>query len=549
MKRLTLILLIGIMLIGACLRLYNLGAVPISPDWDEAALGYNAYSILQTGRDEYGKLFPVVLRSFDDYKPALYTYFVIPAILAFDLTTFAVRLPSVVFGLLAILATFFLVRELFKRDDLSLIAALLLAVSPWHLQFSRVAFETSVGAAFNIFTALLFIKGLRKPWLLTLAAIVAGLNIYMYQSLKVFVPLFILLLVVVYRKQLFSLPKRYLGYAIVAGLITVLPMAIYILSNNQSLTRAQSTSILADKNTLLRMNVLRVEENKKRGDVIGLVFDNRRVEYAKSVVSGYIAHFDLNWIFIRGDLERHHAPGMGLLYLWELPFLFLGIYFLLFHALFGKHKEAKLLLLGWFLIAPVPASVTSGVPHAVRTMNFLPTFQIFVAIGLLISILLIFRAKFMTPIKWIAASCFLIVVFGNLFYYLNQYFVQQNYYTAREWQYGYAEAIPYVQSVADAYDRIVISDRAPMDQSYIFFLFHTKFPPHEYQKLSSEMREGGRVMRKIGKYEFRGIAWDNEEKSTRTLYLGTPSEIPSNIAALKTVNYPDGSPAMKVAIK
>src|SRR3990167_8598168 len=83
--------------IASVLRLWQLGKVPSSPDWDEVALGYNAYSILQTGRDEYGKFLPIVLRSFDDYKPALYVYLAIPAIKLFGLNVFAVRLPSAFF--------------------------------------------------------------------------------------------------------------------------------------------------------------------------------------------------------------------------------------------------------------------------------------------------------------------------------------------------------------------------------------------------------------------------------------------------------------------
>lgn len=98
-------ILIFIILLAAVLRLWNLGGVPLSPDWDEAALGYNAYSILHTGRDEYGKFMPVILKSFDDYKPALYAYTIIPFIAVFDLSVVAVRLPSALFGILTVCMT------------------------------------------------------------------------------------------------------------------------------------------------------------------------------------------------------------------------------------------------------------------------------------------------------------------------------------------------------------------------------------------------------------------------------------------------------------
>src|SRR5215469_1838474 len=97
-KKLNIILLFGIIIIASILRLWQIANVPPSPDWDEVALGYNAYSILQTGKDEYGSFLPIVLRSYDDYKPALYTYLVIPFIRIFGLNIVAVRLPAAIIG-------------------------------------------------------------------------------------------------------------------------------------------------------------------------------------------------------------------------------------------------------------------------------------------------------------------------------------------------------------------------------------------------------------------------------------------------------------------
>ena len=75
-----------ILVIASILRLYQLGHVPVSLDWDEVSLGYNAYSILKTGKDEFGQQLPLILRSFDDYKPALYAYLLIPFIFIFGLS-------------------------------------------------------------------------------------------------------------------------------------------------------------------------------------------------------------------------------------------------------------------------------------------------------------------------------------------------------------------------------------------------------------------------------------------------------------------------------
>ena len=527
-------------MVASVLRFYQLGSVPPSPDWDEAALGYNAYSILQTGKDEYNQPFPVVLRSFDDYKPALYVYLAIPPIKVFGLNVFSVRLPSAIFGILTVLATYFLVKELFKRDDLALLSAFLLAISPWHIQFSRVAFETNVGLAFNIFMVLFFIKGLKRPWLLSLSAVFSTFAIYTYQSEKVFTPLLVLTLCIVYYKSLLKLSKKYILAAGIIGAIAIMPMISYISTNKGALDRAQATLAFSDKTTYLKQNIVRLKYDQESGDLLGKIFDNRRVLYLKTGISGYISHFDLNWLFITGDIDRHHAHSMGLLYMWELPFILLGIYSLLFNFRFENWDKRSLqLIFAWFFIAPLPAAFTSGVPHAVRTINFLPTYQVFTAVG----ILLFFRHLSKTKLKiatikltHLIYATFSVVVLLNFFYYIDNYFVQQNYFQSKEWQYGYREAVEYVNENEDRYEKIVVSDHEPLDQSHIFFLFYKRYPPQNY------MNNGQR----IEKYEFRSIDWSKEDKSSAILYIGRPNDFDENAKVIKTINYLNGEPAIKI---
>src|SRR5437868_4259461 len=98
MKRTTLIILICITLFAGILRLWRLDTVPAGFNIDEAAFGYNAYSILKTGKDEYGTFLPLSLKSFGDYKAAGYAYIDIPFIALFGLNEFSVRLPSAILG-------------------------------------------------------------------------------------------------------------------------------------------------------------------------------------------------------------------------------------------------------------------------------------------------------------------------------------------------------------------------------------------------------------------------------------------------------------------
>lgn len=544
MNKKILVFLTFVTIVASVLRLWQLGEVPISPDWDEVALGYNAYSIMQTGRDEYGEFFPIVLRSFDDYKPALYAYLSIPSISIFGLNIFSVRLPSAIFGILTVFAVFFLVRELFKKNDIALLTSFLLAISPWHIQFSRIAFEANVGVSLNVLSVLFFIKGLKKPWFFIISSFLAGISIYIYQSEKVFIPLLFLALIIVFRKQLFSVPKKYIFTSLVVGLIVVMPMVIYIVGSKNSLERARGVSIFSQSNAILEFSSKRILEDKKYNSFLGLVIDNRRIAFAKQIVAGYLSHFDLNWLFIKGDIARHHAPNMGLIYLFELPFIFIGIYALCFG---NFDKKTKIVIFTWFFIAPIPASITTGVPHAVRTINLLPTFQILSAIGIISVLRKISNFKF--QIRYLIFSLCLLFFIFNFSYYLNQYFVQQNYFNADQWQYGYSHVVPVVEEIEKNYKKIIVSNQPPMDQSYMFFLFYLKYSPQSYQINSQNVSGGFMENHFFGKYEFRPIEWDKEEGQSDTLYVGRPLDFPINVSLKKEVFYPDGRSAMKVITK
>lgn len=546
-----------ILLLAAVLRFWGLGQNPPSPDWDEVAIGYNAYSLLETGRDEYGAKFPLVFRSFDDYKPPLYFYLTMPAVKLFGLNVFAVRFPSALAGVLAVLGTYFLVYELFffskvqeqtrkvarsptggGRHAIALLASFFLAVSPWSLYFSRIAFEANTGVTLNIFGVVFFLYALRKnPWFLTISAAFFGFALFVYHSERIFVPFLIVGLIFIFHRKLWQFKKQVLAAALV-GLIFVIPM-VKILTQKESLMRFQGTSIYAEKTQLLARNIAKIEADQARGDRIGLLFDNRRVTYAVTFISGYISHFSPKWLFLAGDEARHHAPDIGLLYLWDIPFLLAGIFFLV-----SQKGWPRTFLLWWFLIAPVAAAPTSGTPHAVRTITFLPTFQIFTALGLVA----FWRFLIACPVirLWrifVVFFTFLLLIF-NFIYFIHIYSVHMPIEYSKSWQYGYRQAVDYVKENSSKYDKIVVSTK--LERPYMFFLFYLKYDPKRY------LAEGGTAsggfaewQNKFGKYEFREINWEKEEKNPRVLYIGTPKEIPANV--LETIYYLGGEEAMRIA--
>ena len=554
-NKIIFLLLILIFSIGALLRLYHLGSTPPSLNWDEVSLGYNAWSILTTGRDEFGEFLPVILRSYDDYKPALYSYFLIPFIALIGMSDIVVRLPSALFGSFGIVLVYFLVKEIFieksiefsnKKIDtrfLGLAAAFLFAISPWDIQFSRIAFESQIGTILNLLSLLFFLKGIRKGLFFPLSFLFASLSIHMYQSEKVFVPLMLIFISLLNVKKIWVSQKYYYLIGVIIAFVVALPLLLNILTNEDVLLRAKGVSVFSNQTALLSRSSQKLIADKDAGYIPGLIMDNRRVEFIRQVGAGYLSHFDLNWLFISGDIGRHHAPSMGLLYLWELPILFVGIYLL---AFLKVKKEIKILLIGYLLLVPIPASITSGVPHAVRTMNFLGILEIVMALGLFQIVIWSFAKR--SILKMVLFGVLGLFALLNFSYYLNQYFVQQNYYNSVDWLYGYRQAVDFIQPIHKKYPQIVVSNAQPLDQSHMFFLFYTQYPPEKYLKEGGTASGGFRESEnKFSNYIFRPIDWNSEEAGN--LIVGRPSDIPDDVNPLSVIKYLNGVPAIVIAEK
>lgn len=538
-KYTVLIILSFIVLFAGFLRFYELGNNPPSLDWDEASLGYNAYSILKTGKDEYGNSFPISIRSFDDYKPAAYAYLTIPGVYLFGLNEFSVRFPSALFGTLTVLTTFLLVKELFKREDVALLSAALLAISPWHLQFSRAAFESNLGVSFFVLGILLFLKGIKNGRFLIFSFIFFALSFYSYHSIRLILPVFIVGLLLYYRNEIWKI-RNYFIIGILVAFVLGLPFMVNFLSGSGNLSRFSSVTVLTPTGTLDK-SIKELQYDKERGDFLGTVFHNRRIVYTLTVIKGYLDHYNLNFLFITGDgIDRHHPVNFGMMYLVELPFLFLGLFYL-----FHKKIKGMFILFFWFLVAPLASSLTSGTPHPVRALTFLPTLQIFVAFGILWFTYLVLKLKSQLVRNTSILLFFLFFSF-NFLYYIHQYYIHTPIETSAAWQYGYREVFREVSRIEDKYEKILVTYK--YDQPYIFYLFYNRIDPAWYQKHWDYLETGEieRSRRKIGKYEFRDINFGEDSKLPKTLIIGTPSEIPES-KSIKEIRFLDGSVAFRFA--
>ncbi|MEK7159978.1 MAG: glycosyltransferase family 39 protein [Patescibacteria group bacterium] len=548
-KNIYYIILLVIIFISLFLRLYKINSNPPSLDWDEVSMGYNAYSLLKTGADEYGNRLPLNIRSFGDYKPPLYTYLAVPSISVFGFNETGVRFPSAVFGFLSVIVIYFLVKEIFKdwdkqrKEKLALLTALFWGVSPWSLQFSRTAFEGNVGLFFFMLGFLLFLKGLKNPKIIAFAVISFSLSVYSYHSFVLVVPLFIIFCLLFFRKEVFTNIKYYI-FALVIGLLFAIPVVSSFVSTGGSGSRLSMVSIF--ETDILIPSIKQLEYDRLQGDTLGALFDNRRVVYFLTVAKNYFDHWNPDFLFFNGDGgKQHHAVNMGMLYLWELPFILLGVYHLL-----QKRTKSSLLIVIAFLIAPLPSAFSTGTPHPVRAIVMAPFFSMFSALGVINALQKISNIKYQIlkiRIKYLIFSLGFLFFIFNFFYYIHKYYVHTPIEYSDWWQYGNKEALSEAKSLEGKYGKIIYTYK--YDQPYIYYLFYNKIDPFWYQKNWDYLKTGNveRMKRIIGKYEFRNINWERDSKLNNALLIGSPEEIPENAKGLiKTIYFLDGSVAFRV---
>lgn len=495
-------LLILVLILAACLRFYKLGEVPPSISWDEAAVGYNSWTIGQYLRDEWGNFLPPYFKSFEDDKHPVHVYLTVISVAIFGLTDFAVRFPVALLGVVNVLMIYLLTKKLFGKPWIGLAAAISMAISPYNLQFSRFNHEANFALFFFLLGSWLFFKAVNgQPFLLLLSAVSFGVDLITYHSVKVVLP--ILLGYLLFTN--YSLLKSIKGYSLGAGMI-ILTFIIFILINPSlsGLARVKQTSFSEDriKETYLYQQT-----------------QNLNLGWANLVASRYLAHFSLTNLVISGDINpKFSIQTVGILYKMELLFLVAGMM-----TLAKKPNKVKGFILLWLLVSPIPASITGGadeVPHAGRALFLMGSLVVVNALGLA-------RLIQMVKIRTLQVVL-LVVVIGAIGFelrsYLSSYYFDYSKVRAIDWQFGMRDVVKFVKDNPQ-YRQVFMTD--VRSQPYVFFLYYLKTPPSEFlQKLEYNQTPSRSysLVTKFNKYNFGN--WDTIESSplTGVLYILTPSQ-------------------------
>lgn len=448
MKNVPKIIFAIIFVIAVFFRFWNLSSLPSGLNWDEISHGYNAYSLLKTGHDQWGQAWPIFnFRAYGDYPTTANLYFTIPSIAVFGLNAFSIRLPSAIFGLLFVVFNYLLAKIIFKNEKLALFNMLLAALSPWTIFPSRAVFQSNLSQFFFIAGLYYFYKSLLKPKKAYLSALLFGISLYSYHNTRIAVPLLISFFIIYYWRQLKN--KTHL-YALIIFLLLAIPNLLNLFSP-ESQARNRWVGIINPNS----INLINEERRLYTGPAIfNRLINNKVLYFTTQLTRNYLDLFNPLPLFFRGSSNyQFNPPNTGILFIVLLPFFYFGLFRL--RQFFIP-----------FLIALLPAALTVGDFPSIRATIALPFY--FLAISYGISFIKISKIFYLI----------VLVFFLEFFLYWSKY-LQYNQEYSQNWQYGYQEMVSKLKADYSQFDHIYITKK--YGEAHEFILFYWPWDPKSFR--------------------------------------------------------------------
>lgn len=539
------LLLLIIILIGACLRIYLIKDFPVQLSPDEVTQIYDAISIAETGKDIYGNFLPTMFVSVNDYKMPFYTYITSLTYLLLGNKEIIIRIPGVIFGILLIPIIFFFTLKLLKNEKIAFWSAFITAISPFEIFFSRKSFENIPGIFFMMigFTFLIVYEQRKEgaKWIY-LGFLFLILAMYTYFSHTIITPILLIIFLLIYKNIFLSSLKKII-FPIIFGLILLTPLMLVILTNSGSRYRSQTVFIGQDTNLGEQIDFIKSDNQL----LTKLLSFKSTVDFS---FNRYLRQFDPAYLFGNGlDMTNQGPVGMGILYSVQLIFLILGVIYLIKHN--NKFKKENLFILSWILIGMIPSGMTFEETSPHRSIVVFTMFDVLTAVGIfyLLDLIISINLKY----KYIAYISLIILFFFQLIYFLNIYFVNFPYEKSQFIQYPFKEVAKFSWSNYNNYNQIifdpVFGQHAPVIGTgvHYYFGYYGNYPP---QKMQQEYKIGQKPREVLfDKFSIRKIEWNEDKLLSNTLLIVSQWSVDPKILKanedkiIKTFYFYDHQPA------
>lgn len=423
-------LVLAAVIIAIAVRFSGLGSLPAALNRDEAAIGYNAYSLLQTGEDEHGVSWPLNFQSIGDYKMPGYIYATMLPVKLFGLNEFSIRFWSALAGVVSVVMVY-----LISQKPL---AAILMALNPWAIFYSRIGFEANL--ALGLFLTGLWLI-LKQRWWGYFFWLLAALT---YSSALIFIPIFLFWL----------RPKLGPTLAFLAA-FSLIFISLWTVSIKKANVTIFSDPAIIDSFNRTRTQVF------EQSPLLARTWWNQYVYFGRLTAGNYLKTFSPQFLLTRGGGHPwHQIPNMGYFYLAEVILAASGLIFI-----FKSKHPWRWWLLAWLLLAPLPAAITIDAPHATRSLFLLPVMLILAGYG--------------WPKKKLRQLALLVIYLANFIFFGYQYLICYPKKVTETLPVGLKESIKFVNNQHFA-GQVYLTGIA--DSTYLYPLIYSNFDPAKFQE-------------------------------------------------------------------
>ena len=498
------LLVTAIVLVAA--QLYHRSTIPPGLSNDETNIGYEAWSIATTGRDQWGRVLPITFEGFGNWSLPIYIYLLAPFLAVFGPTIMAVRFLSFFIWVGLTITTFFLIRVLKpKLLGLQIIAPIMVGMTPWIFALTRTATEVPLATLFFMISVIFFFRQQRSTKTLVISALFSMLAFLSYYGMWIFLPLF--WGGVFWRlKSEVRLNRDVVVPLLLVALITAIVVARISVAQHGN-SRLSQVNVTTDPALVGGLNDRRGACSMMYSPVLCRIVYNRPILYGAQFLRNYLSHFSIREWFLTNSNNGLLPPG-GFFLSIQAPLFFLGLW-----EIFRRSSKIDQAILGsWLFLSPLADSVT-GEGNFTRAFLMAPIIAIISSYGF-ISLKKLAR---LTIALLMAAS-------GISFFvtYVTFFPVFHSYYTHYEYQ-PLMEILRKEKNIP-----IFISSRVRDTKQYIFYLFYQSVRPADFQNYLHVIRErdeGGWIwVKQIEQWHFVKSIPLPDDLPDEFLLIGAPKE-------------------------
>lgn len=474
MKHLFLVLLITVSILGFGLRVWQLDSLPYGGLVDEVSIGYNAWSIAETGKDEHGVRFPVLFKAFGDQKLPAYIYSVVPFISILGPSNLAVRLPSAVAGSILILVAYGLARSFKFSKPESLLGATIIAFSPWPFVLSRFGFESNLALLFwmlGLTAVVQLFQPQRSSRTKVVLAVVAGvlfaLTMYSYVAYRVSVILF-LFFMTIFTLVKNSARKNLAFFVFLLGTTGTLMLPILpSMLSKAGTARFSQIGLLGEPGPIAFIVEQRMFCAEKAPATLCYLIYNKPTVWATTMIERSFSFLSPQYLFFSGD---QFLPYLGPNTYGQFPIAVAVLFYagLFFLVRTKSQKGVWVLATGIILLGMIPMAL-AGEPQKIRASFMLPGVLLLILLGSrwLLQQHRAFSVLILTAALW-----------GSAGFFLN-WFTVHPFKMDTDYNSPARKLFEYLKQEHSG--KTIEMDRVLSD-AVIYYAFYTMVPPQRYQE-------------------------------------------------------------------